>query len=189
MPKSEGVLYRLAEPQAGYFTTAQAQGDHVSRQQLWYLQQTGAIERAAHGVYRLTRFPAQRFEDLVVACLWAGPDAVVSHETALIVYGVGDAMPPTIHLTLPRRFRGRRPGITVHRAPLESEERTVRDAVPVTTVDRTLVDVAQRSDPDLADRAARAALATGLTTRSRLRRRLHGHEAAQRVLARALASA
>jgi len=98
-------------------------------------------------------------------------------------------MPPTIHLTLPRRFRGRRPGITVHRAPLESEERTVRDAVPVTTVDRTLVDVAQRSDPDLADRAARAALATGLATRSRLRRRLHGHEAAQRVLARALASA
>jgi predicted transcriptional regulator of viral defense system len=71
MPKGEGVLYHLAEPQAGYFTTGQAQADHVSRQQLWYLQQTGAIERAAHGIYRLARFPAQRFEDLVVACLWA----------------------------------------------------------------------------------------------------------------------
>ena len=60
----------------------------------------------AHGIYRLQRFPAQPFEDVIVACLWAGDGAAASHDTALAVYGLTDAMPAVTHITVPRPFRG-----------------------------------------------------------------------------------
>ena len=89
-------------------------------------------ERALH------RFPAQRFEDVIVACLWAGDDAVASHDTALAVYDLTDAMPAVIHLSTPRPFRGQRRGIVVHTAPLGDGKGTERAGVPVSTVERTI---------------------------------------------------
>lgn len=183
MPTSVDVLYELAEPRAGYFTTAQAAEAGVSRQQLSYLNGAGSIDRIAHGIYRLRRFPAQRFEDVIVACLWAGEDAVASHDTALAIYELTDAMPAEVHVTVPRAFRGRRPGVVVHSAPLGARERTVRAAVPLTTVPRTIADVLSRSGPGVAVEAAREALDQGLVTRRRLRAALESHgEAARPIL-------
>ena len=179
-------LYTLAESQSGYFTTAQAAERGVTRQLLAYHCAEGNIDRAAHGIYRLRRYPAQPFEDLIVACLWVGPDAVVSHETALAVYGLGDAMPATIHVTVPRRFRGRRPGARVHHASLPASDRSTYNGVPITSVERTLIDVAAESDPSLALQAAVEALERGVTTRRRLLRRLAGEDRAGRVLEPAL---
>ncbi len=180
------MLYNLAESQAGYFTTAQAVKSGVTRQLLAYHCDEGNLERVAHGIYRLRRFPAQPFEDLIVTCLWAGSDTVVSHETALAVYELGDAMPATMHITVPRRFRGRRSGVRVHQAALPAKDRSSYNGVPVTSVERTLIDVAATSDPSLALGAAEEALARGVTTRSRLLRALAGHDHAGRILEPAL---
>lgn len=51
-------------------------------------------------MYRFRDFPARPFEGVIEACLWAGPDAVAGHETALAIYGLGDAMPASIHITV-----------------------------------------------------------------------------------------
>jgi len=115
MALGESRLYELAQGQAGHFSAAQAQAAGVSRELLYYFKRTGTVCRAARSVYRLTRFPPQPFEDLVVACLWAGPGAVVSHQSALVVHGLGDTAVGEIHLTLPRPFRGRRTGVVIHR--------------------------------------------------------------------------
>jgi len=175
MPTSVDVLYRLAEPRAGYFTTAQAAKAGVSRQQLSYLARSGSIARAAHGIYRLRRFPAQRFEDVIVACLWAGDDAVASHDTALAVYELTDAMPANIHITVSRPFRGRRSGVTIHTATIGEQDQTIRSSVPVTTAERTIIDVMRRSGSELAVEAAEQALARGLVTGRRLRAAFEGH--------------
>ena len=169
------VLYPLAERRLGYVTTAQAAAVGVSRQQLSYLARTGSLERVAQGIYRLRRFPAERFEDVIVACLWAGDDAVASHDTALATFDLTDAMPAVIHVSVPRRFRGQRPGIVVHTAPLGDGERTERGGVPVTTVERTINDVLASSGEDLARSAAEQALERGLVTRRRLRAALADH--------------
>lgn len=143
-------LYRLAESQAGYFTTAQAHAVGVSKQELYYLRERGDLRKAAHGIQRIVRFPATRHEDIMVACLWAGPEAAASHATAMVVYGIGEAMPSVIHVTVPHRFRGTRRGVLVHRAPLADAEVTRRDGIPVTSPLRTIADVAAGDAPGAA---------------------------------------
>lgn len=162
-------LYRIAEPQAGYFTTAQAKEVGVSRQELYYLRQNGDLLQVAYGIQCLARFPASSHEDIVVACMWAGEDAVASYESALVVYGIGEAMPATIHVTVPRAFRGRREGVTVHHDDLAPDERRRRDGVPVTTPLRAIADVATR-DPSGALSALDDALDRGLIRRGQLGR-------------------
>lgn len=162
------ALYRIAEPQGGYLTTAQALEAGVSRRLLSHYAARGDLERVAYGIYRLHRFPVHRFGDLIATALWAGPDSALSNDSALAVYGLGSAMPAVIHITVPRAFRGTRPGVVVHRASLSPAEITLRDDVPITTVERTLCDVASTGDPSLARDAAREATERGLTTRARL---------------------
>ena len=166
--KGIDVLYRIAEPQGGYFTTAQALEAGVSRRLLSHYAAHGDLERVSHGNYRLHRFPVHRFGALIATALWAGPGSAISHDSALAVYGLGAAMPAVIHVTVPGAFRGKRPGVVTHRASLSSAEITLRDDVPVTRVERTLSDVAVTGDPSLARDAAREAIERGLTTRARL---------------------
>lgn len=161
-------LYQAAEPQGGYFTTSQALEAGVSRRLLSLYAARGDIERVAYGIYRLHRFPAHRFGDLIATTLWAGAGSAISHESALTVYELGAAMSVVIHVTVPGAFRGKHPGVVVHRASLPSTDVTFRDDVPVTRVERTLRDVASTGDPSLARDAAREAIERGLTTRSRL---------------------
>lgn len=141
MPSSRRVIFELAEPQAGWFRTSDAVASGVSRQQLARYAASGVLTRSAHGVYRLTDFPAQPFGDVIEACLWAGPDAVVSHTTALAIYGLGDAMPASIHITVPHRVRKQRPGLIVHVADVAPDGAS-RDGVPIMTIARTILDVA-----------------------------------------------
>lgn len=162
------VFTDLAEDQAGYFTVRQAVQAGVSHRVLSYHVGAGDLERVAHGVYRWAPFPQHRFGDVIAAALWAGPHATASHETALAVYDLADAMPAAIHLTTPHRFRGRRRGVIVHHAPLPASEVRQFDSVPVTTPARTLIDTARTADPSLARRALTDALDQGLLSRRRL---------------------
>jgi predicted transcriptional regulator of viral defense system len=175
-------LYDLAAAQSGYFTTAQAQGLGVSRRALAYRVETGDLVRIEYGIYRLAHYPSQPFEDVIVACLWAGEDSAASHETALAIYGLADAMPAQIHITVPRPFRGRRRGVVVHHAPLQENECTVRDGVPVTTVERMLADVARTSEATTVAAAAQQALSRGLTSARRLKKLAAGSDVLERAL-------
>lgn len=130
----------------------------------------GDIDHIRYGLYRLRRFPAHPFEDVVAACLWAGGDCAASHEPALAVHGISDAMPSAIHITVPRRLRGRHDGVVIHHADLPDADRTRVRAVPVTTIARTLQDVAATSDPALVEQAVAQAVARGTLSRRQLRR-------------------
>jgi predicted transcriptional regulator of viral defense system len=172
MSTSLDAIYPFAESQGGHFTASQAHDVRVSDQQLHYLYKSGSIQRMAHGIYRLQRFPSHPFEDVIVATLWAGDEAAASHDTALVIYRLTDAMPPVIHLTLPRAFRGKRKGVVVHTAPLRDDEKTRRESVPVTSPARTIRDIAARYGAEEAVEAAVRAVETGVITRARLSKEL-----------------
>jgi hypothetical protein len=67
------------------------------------------------GVYALFTGPPHRMAQLWAAVLWAGPDAVLSYETAAELNRLIDKPVPAIHITVPasRRVRPVR-GIVVH---------------------------------------------------------------------------
>lgn len=175
-------MVTLAARQGGYVTTGQAEHAGVSRRMLSYYHDRGDLERDSYGIYRVTWLPRHRFGDVIAACLWAGPgSAAASMETALAVHGLSDAMPSSIHVTVPEQFSGRRAGAVVHVDALPSRQRVVVDDVPVTSVARTLVDVTGRNR-DLATEAAEEAIARGLVSRRALRAAARDHADAYAVL-------
>jgi predicted transcriptional regulator of viral defense system len=158
-----GALYLVAEQQAGYFTAAQARQAGFSRTLLSYHVGSGRFVRVRPHVYRLSQFPASSHEDLNVAWLEVGAEAVISHDSALALYGLSDLLPAQVHVTVPRTASRRRPGMRLHTKRLSPQEVTRYEGLPVTTVRRTLVDVAAAG---LADEqvqlAIREALRRGL---------------------------
>jgi very-short-patch-repair endonuclease len=77
-----------------------------------------------------------------------GPGAVLSHASAAALWGLA-ADRPKVHVTAPggRQIRPGRTGIQLHRCKFAADEVTVRERIPVTTVARTLFDLAERSAP------------------------------------------
>lgn len=145
MPGAAQVrVYELAAEQNGYLTTAQARGVGVSRDALKKMQTRGTLERVSHGVYRLVHFPASPLNQYVEATLWPSPArAVISHETALSIYGLSDTNPATVHITLPRTWRKRRKVpkyLEIHRLDLGDSDVNIYEGVPVTTPERTIRD-------------------------------------------------
>ena len=178
-------LYEIAESQAGYFRTAQARQAGFSWERLSGNAKTGRFQRVSRGVYRLTHFPSSPFEDLFVAWLRTAPHSVVSHESALSVYELSDVLPGEVHVIIPRAASRRRQGIHLHTNRLEPDEITMREGLPITTVARTIADVARSGLAEEHIRQAiREALGRGLTTGEDLllQAARHGGRAAQLIL-------
>jgi hypothetical protein len=65
-----------------------------------------------------------------------------------------------IDVTVPTRRRAR-PGISVHTSPLDRADRATIDGIPVTSLSRTLLDLAEVVKPRQLERAVEAAEASG----------------------------
>ncbi len=85
----------------------------------------------------------------MAAVLGCGTGSVLSHHSAAALWGLEEARSP-IDVTAPRGRQGtpRRAGIRLHRCRLEEDEWTRRDGIPVTTVARTLFDLAETVSRD-----------------------------------------
>lgn len=83
----------------------------------------------------------------MAAVLASGLGAVLSHESAAALWGLMGARSRS-DVTAPRGRQGRAPRhpIFLHRCQLEEEEWTLRAGIPVTTVARTLFDLAEVVD-------------------------------------------
>jgi len=163
------TLYQIAEQQAGYFTASQARTAGFTQPLLSYYAQTGQFIRIRRGIYRLAQFPEMPFADLFVAWLQTGKDAVISHDSALAVYGLSDVLPSEIHVTVPRTASRRRPHLRLHTKHLSAKEITQHTGLPITTVPRTLADViASGLGEEQVQQAIREAIARGLVTQKTL---------------------
>ena len=176
MPRTRmDELYLLAEEHDGLFTSKEARALGIQDSVLTRLTQRGRLERVNRGVYRIAHYPPDRLAQYREAVLWAqashhGPEQhiALSHETALLVYGLSDLNPARVHLTVPKtaRFRRKNPEwIAIHRADLKRPEIGEHEGIPVTTVERSIADVlATTHRPDIARQAITEALREGLLT-------------------------
>lgn len=159
-------LFRIAGEQHGYFTTAQAESNGLSRRALSQRARKGELEHEGYGLWRLAHWPADPRDDLHALAVRA-PFGTFSHETALALLGVGDIIPSEIHLTIPESSRlSSRPGLRLHRSRTGAErERILRDGLWVSTATRALLDsAASGHDPSQLRAAARDARDRGLLT-------------------------
>ena len=150
MPRSRFVeLVSLAEENDGLVTAGHAREAGFTDSVLTRLVQRGRIERTSRGVYRVPYLTPGRFSQYREAVLWAranrGPAQVaISHATALAAYEISDVNPNSIHITVPRaaRLRRQKPrGIVVHHEDLMTEDITIHEGMPITTIARTVADL------------------------------------------------
>ena len=85
---------------------------------------------------------------MLAAVMACGPGAVLSHGDAAALWDLRQSNSAKIDVTVPsRNGRKRQAGIRVHRSGrLRRDEVTVRNGIPVTTVARTLLDLADVLD-------------------------------------------
>ena len=167
------TLYELAEDQAGYFTAGQARAAGVHQVRLAQLHKRGDLERVSRGVYRLARFPVSALGQYMEAALWPqvrrpGAHAVISHESALAIYGLSNASPAKVHVTLPTALRIRRVAprrLALHYANLGPQDVRRVDGVPVTVPARAIRDAhASHLGPALVRQAIADGRRTGQLT-------------------------
>jgi very-short-patch-repair endonuclease len=99
-----------------------------------------------------------------LAAVWAiGPGAVLSHAHATALWNLREPPGGRVHVTVPSRGRRPRADIRVHATRhLPPAHTTVHDRIPVTTVARTLSDLAGTAEPAALARAVEAAEALRL---------------------------
>lgn len=104
------------------------------------------LVRLHQGVYAVghRRLTSQARE--LAAVMACGPGAVVSHRTAASRHGLLRLASPRIEVSVPRGRRSRN-GIVVHRPRvLDDEDRGTVEGIPITSVARTIVDLASGED-------------------------------------------
>lgn len=151
-PKS-GPRRRAGPPDLEIAALATRQHGVVALRQLLALQlgrraierrvAEGRLHRLHVGVYAVGHAAVSRHGAWMAAVLACGPRALLSHRDAAALWGLRDTARTRVDVTAPRSLDGR-PGITLHRVRrLHPEDRTSRDGIPVTSVARTLLDLAE----------------------------------------------
>lgn len=173
--ETERALIEIAKEQDGYFTATQALSVGYTYRQQHHHKNRGNWLHIDHGVYRLRGYPESEHEDLIRWSLWSRNrrgefQATVSHETALALHELGDAMPSKTHLTVPPGFRKKAPGgCILHKADLRLDDIELRRGFNVTTPLRTLLDIADSPlSQDLLEGAVRDALKRGFVRSKQL---------------------
>ena len=152
----ERTLARIAGVSHGVVTRAQVVRAGVTAEEIKQRVRRGTLLRVHRGVYRVGH-SAPSLEARYLAAVWAcGDGAVLSGRAAAHLLGLvrGGAPPPEVTAPRERRVRGVRTRRSIRVHP--GDAMTWR-AIPVTTVARTLVDLAAVLAPDDLARACHEA--------------------------------
>lgn len=113
----------------------------LSRQGIHRRVEAGWLVPLHKGVYAVGHTALTNHSHLLAAVYACGAAALASHRAAGALWGILRGA-PSIEVTVPRS-RTARDGILVHRSRrLDDEDRAVIDGIPVTSLARTLVDLA-----------------------------------------------
>ena len=138
---ADRVIARLASGAHGHVTRAQLLRARVTASQIRQRLRKGVLFVEYPGVYRVGhRAPSfdARYMAAVLAC---GDGALLSGQAAAHLLGIlkGPAPPPEVTAPGPRRAKG----VRTRRSPrMDSRDATIWRGIPVTTVPRTLLDLA-----------------------------------------------
>lgn len=168
--KPDQHLARLAARQYGLYTTDQALTAGLTSSALWRRRESGRVQRLEPEVYRAAGVPETWHQRLLIACLTE--DAVASHRAAAALFALDGFPPRIVEVVTPRWKRRPNPSVRVHESTdLREAHRTKRCGIPVTTIERTLIDLGAVVPRIKVEQAFDEALRQGLTTPEAVRDR------------------
>ena len=168
----KAVAYRpqVAPPPLGQALAALARRQHgvVSLGQLTALGldpravrrriATGLLHPVHRGVYAVGHSLLSREGRFMAAVLACGGGAVLSHRSAACLWELRPTSRSRVEVTTPRQTGQSRPGIQIHRSRgLAAHHVTITRRIPITTVARTLLDLAEVVDRRALERAVERA--------------------------------
>ena len=139
-------LSRLAARQWGRVSRSQVRDLGIGKATITAWIDDGYLHRIHPAVYAVGHSAPSIEGDLAAALLYAGPGAMLSHNTAAWWFSLIDTEPKTIHVSTPRRCKPR-PGIRVHERRKDLE-RAWHKRLPTTTPSQTLLDYAALATKD-----------------------------------------
>ncbi|HZR13182.1 MAG TPA: type IV toxin-antitoxin system AbiEi family antitoxin domain-containing protein [Acidimicrobiia bacterium] len=155
----------IAGSQYGLLSAAQAVAIGFTPNAIRTRVTRGRWDRMLPGVYRIAGAPTRGRQAALAAALWAGEDSRVSHLTAAVLWNLDGVVTRRVDITVPYECTRRHPAVVVHRTKtLPAVDRDVVHGIPVTTVARTLVDLAGSVDATVLETALDDALRKQLTT-------------------------
>lgn len=150
------TLEMVASDQWGIVTTGQAGREGIERLQLSRLVERGDLDRARHGVYLLPSHQGGPHDEIRAAWLSLEPKkfiderwedehpVVVSHESAALIHGIGRLIPPKFTFSTGGTKQTRQQGIRIYtRREIPETDIVSVDGLPVTSVTRTVADLAE----------------------------------------------
>jgi very-short-patch-repair endonuclease len=148
-----------ADRQHGVVARRQLIAVGVRRRAIGHRIERGRLHSVHRGVYAVGHNILSARGRWMAAVLAAGPDAALSYRSAAALWGIGFS--ERTEVTVPRAQRGPK-SVMVHCSRLRGDEVTVRDGIPVTTVPRTLLDLATVVSTSQLERAVNEAEIRGL---------------------------
>jgi predicted transcriptional regulator of viral defense system len=171
---AERALAELARRQWGIVSRAQLTTLGLGRGAIDARVRAGRLRRLHRGVYAIGGAALPREGRHLAAVLACGQAAVLSHTSAAVHWGLLSYDAPQPHVTAPASKAGA-PGIRLHRTrSLDARDTTTHRGMPITTLARTLLDLAATAPRNHLEHAIGQAL----------RNQLYDHRAILDVLER-----
>jgi hypothetical protein len=143
----------IAASQFGLITRAQAVAAGMSPTMIADRLASGRWELVLPNVYRIVGAPDTREQRAMAVCLYGGPDAVLIERTAAAVWDLPGGCWDPPRMASPRQIKRQSERLIARRLSLASSDRTKHCGFPVTTLARTVVDLAPQVSNDLLERA------------------------------------
>jgi hypothetical protein len=169
------ALAELASRQWGVAALAQLEALGLGPRGVQHRAESGRLRRIHRGVYAIGGAALPREGRHLAAVLACGPGAVLSHVSAAVHWNLLSYDAPRPEVTAPASRAGA-PGIRLHRTrSLDARDITERRGIPVTTVAKTLLDVAAHAPASHLEHALGQALRNELYDQRAIEDVLHRH--------------
>jgi predicted transcriptional regulator of viral defense system len=138
-----GELAELAARQHGVVSTKQLEGLGYGKNSAAKAAKVGRLHRVHRGVY-VVGHQSLTWHGRCMAAVLAASPSVASHWSAGWLWGLLQSQPGTLHITCRQSRHAKRTFVT-HTADLTRNDLTRRDGIPVTSLARTILDLAADS--------------------------------------------
>lgn len=167
--RSRGVdaeIGELARRQHGLVGRRQLLALGIGEDAIDHRLAVGRLYRVQDGVYSVGHRLITKHGWWLAAVLASGSKAVLSHHSAAALWGLRSYTERAVEVTTPSKSTSSKL-VRRHRKPLPPDEVTVMEGIPVTSVPRTIFDLAATEPLDVVKALLREAEFRGLMTGSR----------------------